>query len=348
MFQGIPTRKEDSLPSAALRCPRLPPAAIIEAMCTGESRKRARRTPFVSPLALIDATVASPKADRPTAPEAAAAAACIAAMQAADKAGLQPPLLGPKADAPKPSVVACALALYFGQTFGSDRKAKLEFGIGHSTNVKENWVEGKLPRLFQHSPEAATAAQSCFKPVATGAIAAVPEAVLAPLVDSEPADAASLPLAVADAVPSDNAHHRFEKGNGFEEAYSRDEETIPDLDAFEAKMANVASDREKATQALLAGLESDNKELSEENNDLRAIVYQLQTDLQHVYESWSEMHLVASCLGWDGQCNYDFAKRACAFDFTDELPTHPGSLGHFAHMSISELRDHLAHKRCLL
>ena len=42
---------------------------------------------------------------------------------AADKKGLQAALLDPKADQPKPAVVACALAMFFGQTFEREKVA---------------------------------------------------------------------------------------------------------------------------------------------------------------------------------------------------------------------------------
>ena len=79
---------------------------------------------------------------------------------------LEPPLIAPSTR-PDTKVVACALALYFGQKFESEAKAKEAFGLGASTDVRRRWVEDKLPRLFEHRPAAKQAAAVYFPPTPT-------------------------------------------------------------------------------------------------------------------------------------------------------------------------------------
>ena len=76
---------------------------------------------------------------------------------------LEPPLIAPSTR-PDTKVVACALALYFGQKFESEAKAKEAFGLGASTDVRRRWVEDKLPRLFEHRPAAKTRLQQSIFP----------------------------------------------------------------------------------------------------------------------------------------------------------------------------------------
>eukprot|EP00966_Prymnesium_polylepis_P185309 4295219-Prymnesium_polylepis.1 len=67
--------------------------------------------------------------DRPTPAESDAADAVIAAM----KSTVPIPILGPNTVS-ESKVVACALALYFGQPFKSDCDAKDAFNVGRTTD----------------------------------------------------------------------------------------------------------------------------------------------------------------------------------------------------------------------
>ena len=274
-----------------------------DATGTGESRKRARRTSFAPPVTLAGAAVASPKADRPTAAEAAAAAACIAAVKAADNAGLQPALLGAKADEPKPAVVACALALYFGQVFESDRKAKLAFGVGKSTDVQERWVEDKLPRLFKFTPEAAAAAELCFKPATTPTASVAASDAPANLLPSMPP---ALP-AEAD-TPTDQRDLWWTRGfqagqDQRNEIFEKVKHAMNELrEEQEISMERYREEAEKM-KALLA-LESDvlnqSEQLHKENDELRRVIDMLQAHIAQECLEMNGMLDAATERGWDG------------------------------------------------
>ena len=118
---------------------------------------------------------------RPTFAERAAAEQVVAAIAAADKGGLDPPLIDQRAAAPKAHIVALALAIYFGQEFKSEAKAKLAFGVGKGTDVGQGTAWQRiLARLFEHSPSAKAAAAACFSPVPKAAVAAKTPRLAAP------------------------------------------------------------------------------------------------------------------------------------------------------------------------
>ena len=116
----------------------------------GERPKRSRRCaePTNSPAVREELSAAAPP--RPTASEAEAAELVIAKMRTAE---VSPPIL--TANAPADSaVVACALAIHFGQKFDSDRDAKVQFGVAVTTDVRSRWVNGKIGQLIKAAPRA--------------------------------------------------------------------------------------------------------------------------------------------------------------------------------------------------
>ena len=126
----------------------------------GQPRKRARRLSSATTGAVDMAEQPPGLSSRPTDAERAEAEKIISAMR---DIKVSPPILEKKART-EPKVVACALALYFGQTFASEKAAKDAFGIGKSTDVRACWVETKLRRLKCYAPAALEAAASIFKP----------------------------------------------------------------------------------------------------------------------------------------------------------------------------------------
>ena len=63
-------------------------------------------------------------------------------------------------------VVACALALHFGQRLGSDQDAKDLFKVARTTDVRKRWVQGKLAQLVaQHDPVTLAAVEPVFAAV---------------------------------------------------------------------------------------------------------------------------------------------------------------------------------------
>ena len=129
-------------------------------------QKRAR-TATLAELLLPDAAKA---ASRPTATEDAAARAIIDMME---EAKLEPPLVAPTSR-PEPKVIACALALYFGEKFKSGNKAQEAFGVSAKTDVRNRWVARKLPLFFEARPEAREQAVLVFGSAATAATATAP------------------------------------------------------------------------------------------------------------------------------------------------------------------------------
>ena len=100
------------------------------------------------------APAAKKAAARPTEDEAHAAERILTLCK---EVVLEPPLVAPRTR-PETKVIACALALYFGETFASEAKAKEAFGVGLSTDVRKLWVADKLVRLFEAKPAAREAA----------------------------------------------------------------------------------------------------------------------------------------------------------------------------------------------
>ena len=124
-----------------------------------DRRKRAR----TAVAAGGQAPAAKKVAVRPTEDEEHAAERIIALCR---EVALEPPLLAPKTRA-DPRVVACGLALYFGEKFPSEAKAKEAFGLGASTEVRRLWAQDKLVRLFEQRPAARKAAAVYFSPIQT-------------------------------------------------------------------------------------------------------------------------------------------------------------------------------------
>ena len=143
--------------------------------------KRGRCTPL-TPAAMNGAAAGGKvQGVRPTFAERAAAEQVVAAIAAADKGGLDPQLIDQRAAAPKAHIVALALAIYFGQEFKSEAKAKLAFGVGKGTDVGQGTAWQRiLARLFEHSPRAKAAAAACFCPVPKVAVAAKTPRLAAP------------------------------------------------------------------------------------------------------------------------------------------------------------------------
>ena len=83
---------------------------------------------------------------RPMQVEREAALLVIDKMMAAD---VKPKILA-KNSQTEPEVVALALAMYFGQTFGCDQDAKDLFTVARTTDVRNRWVKVKLAALSQH------------------------------------------------------------------------------------------------------------------------------------------------------------------------------------------------------
>ena len=121
-----------------------------------DRRKRAR----TAVAAGGQAPAAKKVAVRPTEDEEHAAERIIALCR---EVALEPPLVVPRTR-PEARVVACGLALYFGEKFASEAKAKEAFGVGASTEVRKLWVADKLVRLFEAKPAAREAAAAYFAP----------------------------------------------------------------------------------------------------------------------------------------------------------------------------------------
>ena len=96
---------------------------------------------------------------RPTANEKVAALSVIEKMRAVE---VDPKILKKNAPA-DPSVVACALAIHFGQPFGTDQDAKDAFGVARTTDVRARWVTGKLARLIEFEPNALADFEAVFR-----------------------------------------------------------------------------------------------------------------------------------------------------------------------------------------
>ena len=76
-------------------------------------------------------------APRPSPAEEAEAKSIIHQMERTD-----PPLVTLQAGIPKPCLVACAIAMYRGEKFKSDREAQEQFGVPKTTKVRRDWVDG--------------------------------------------------------------------------------------------------------------------------------------------------------------------------------------------------------------
>ena len=100
------------------------------------SCKRARTAGAV----IARASDAGKKPLRPTDEEERCAARILKLCK---DAKLEPPLVAPSAR-PEARVIALGLAMYFGEEFASSAKAKMDFGVGPSTDVRKLWAEDKL------------------------------------------------------------------------------------------------------------------------------------------------------------------------------------------------------------
>ena len=154
----------------------------------GESRpKRARRAEEQQPDEQRADDAGSSSSARPTAAEAAAANKIITALR---HVKVVPPLLAPKAGA-ETAVVACALALHFGEDFESDRDAKQSFGLHPSSDVRGRWVNGKLRELLKHDPVALREVAATFKGASAKASSATEEENTSPQKELAPAAGSS-------------------------------------------------------------------------------------------------------------------------------------------------------------
>ena len=113
---------------------RLSTPAQAEA-CTERDRKRMRRTTLAPSVNRQPGEHPEATPERPTAVELAAAGTIIAAMR-----DTRNPALGLEGGRENPRVVAYALAIYFSETFESDKEAKRRFGIGPSANIRGLWT----------------------------------------------------------------------------------------------------------------------------------------------------------------------------------------------------------------
>ena len=138
--------------------------------------KRGRRMPLTTTSENGATTVGVTQTVRPSAAERVAAECVIAAIAVADKSGLKPPLMDQRAAKPKPHIVALALAIYFGQQFESEAKAKIAFNVGKGTDVGKGTAwQHTLDRLFEHDAGAKAAAAARFMPApAPAALAKAP------------------------------------------------------------------------------------------------------------------------------------------------------------------------------
>ena len=165
---------EAAAPAVARRC-------LRERHIERGRAKRGRYSPLTPVLTKGSSAAGRVEGVRPTVDERAAAEHVIAAIATTDKGGLKPPLLDQRAAAPKPHVVALALALYFGQEFASEAKAKLAFGVGKGTDVGKGTAwQRTLARLFEHCPASEAKAAACFKLKPTAAKAAKTPLLTAP------------------------------------------------------------------------------------------------------------------------------------------------------------------------
>jgi hypothetical protein len=121
---------------------------------------------------------------RPTPTEELAAREIIARMRMRQ---VSPPLIA-VTSMPDIAVVACAIALFSGEYFKSDKQAKAAFGVGPSTNVRGLWIEDKLAKLLELQPGVLTA-----DTVRPGSTEALPAASA-----TETATAPAIPLARSD------------------------------------------------------------------------------------------------------------------------------------------------------
>ena len=119
----------------------------------GGRPKRSRRVAFAAPSPEQPQEQSEAATGRPTSAERAAAEAVVVSMR---EVVVEPPILTKNAPA-DPSVVACALALHFGEIFSSDRVAKEQFGIAGSTDIRGRWIKGKLAKLLECNPAAVSA-----------------------------------------------------------------------------------------------------------------------------------------------------------------------------------------------
>ena len=199
--------------------------------------KRGRRMPLTTTSENGATTVGVTQTVRPSAAERVAAECVIAAIAVADKSGLKPPLMDQRAAKPKPHIVALALAIYFGQQFESEAKAKIAFNVGKGTDVGKGTAwQRTLHRLFEHEPVAKSAAAACFLPAPATAGAAK-----APRLEA-PASAAAHTLAAA--APTALVHSDLEWQwwrRGFDAARAEQAEYVKD-----AAAAAIAAAEEKA------------------------------------------------------------------------------------------------------
>ena len=186
---------EAAAPAVARRC-------LREVHIVRGRAKRGRSSPLAPAAVNGAAAVGKVEGIRPTVAEQAAAVRVIAAIAAADKEGLEPPLMDQRAAAPKPHIVALALAIYYEQEFASEAKAKLAFGVGKGTDVGKGTAwQCTLARLFAHSPDTEAAAAICFRPKPKAAGAARTPRLVAPtqaVAHRTPPTAAPMALADAD------------------------------------------------------------------------------------------------------------------------------------------------------
>ena len=91
------------------------------------------------------AHTASSKPGRPTAAEQQEALSVIERMKETG----EPPIVARRGQPPKPNVVACAIALYCGESFDSFDDAMRQFGVPRGTDVRGLWVEGKLLQFVE-------------------------------------------------------------------------------------------------------------------------------------------------------------------------------------------------------
>lgn len=222
-------------------------------------RKRARSTAVVE----ADTSATGDAPPRPTADEEAAARRVL---QLCKEVKLQPPLVAPTSR-PDVKVVACALALYFGEKFESGNRAKAAFGVGRSTDVDALWVKGKLPRLFEAKPGARDAASVYF----SGGADNDDEVDALPWIDSDAPVAPQLSNALLLAARSDahappnsqvvDDHTRSEFERGYAAGRQREREV------------QESARSHKALQKAL-----------EEMKELRAAVCMLKADMHCAYE----------------------------------------------------------------
>ena len=139
-------------------------------VCTGEGGrpKRSRRSDQLATAPPVPEELKKGAAERPTAAERSAAEHTIATMRQLE---VTPRILLPNVPADA-AVVACSLALHFGQDLGSDRHAKEIFGVAATTDVRGRWVDGKIASLLEAKPGALDSVAPVFCTTAGAAAAA--------------------------------------------------------------------------------------------------------------------------------------------------------------------------------